>query len=104
MSKTGSMKRMHSPELKAKIVLELVRGDVTLSEASRRYEVGESLLSQWKKDFIERSPMVFARGAGTPEVDQRLHDLEQMFKEQSLELAILKKALNVSASRKGRSS
>jgi transposase-like protein len=93
--------RVHSAELKTRVVLELIRGDLSLSVASTRYGIKESLLSRWKKEFLERAPTVFGAEAPTNEQERRLNDLESLFKEQSLELAILKKALSVSSKPKG---
>ena len=93
--------RVHSAELKTRIVLELVRGDLSLSQASERYGIKDSLLSRWKKDFLERAPMVFGGDVATSDQERRLNDLESLFKEQSLELAILKKVLSASNRPKG---
>jgi hypothetical protein len=61
----------------------------------------ESMLSRWKKEFLERAPSVFGDTSAATEQDRRLSELEQLFREQSLELAILKKALSHSTKTKG---
>ena len=101
MSELESKIRTFDAEFKTRVVLELIRGDVSLSEAVRRYDIKESMLSRWKKEFLERAPSVFERTAPQTGVEHRLRELEHLFKEQSLELAILKKALSPSARRKG---
>jgi putative transposase len=84
-------RRSFSAEFKAKVTLELIRGDMSLSQASAKYEVKESVLSRWKQEFLERAALVFA---GSPsEQDLRVRELERQLKEQSTDLAILKKAL-----------
>jgi transposase-like protein len=71
--------------------LELIRGDMSLSQASVKYAVKESVLSRWKQEFLERAALVFA---GSPsEQDIRVAELERQLKEQAADLAILKKAL-----------
>ena len=92
--------RHHSPEFKARVVVELLRGDKTLSQASAEHQVKDSLLSRWKQEFLARAPAVFERGPD-PDTTRRLGELEQLFKEQSLELAILKKALSRSPTGSG---
>jgi transposase len=100
MSEQKLRNRRHTAEFKARVVLELIRGDLSLSQASVRYELKDSMLSRWKKEFLERAPTVFGDAPAT-EQERRLSELEQLFKEQSLELAILKKALSRSARTSG---
>lgn len=84
-------RRAFTAEFKAKVTLELIRGDISLSQASAKYEVKDSVLSRWKQEFLERASLVFA---GSPsEQDLRVRELERQLKEQSTDLAILKKAL-----------
>jgi transposase-like protein len=92
MSEEKLKNREFSAEFKARVVLELIRGDVSVSEASRRYDIKDTTLWRWKKEFIERSASVFGGNTPSSEQERRISELEQLFKEQSLELAILKKA------------
>jgi transposase-like protein len=92
MSEEKLKNREFTAEFKARVVLEIIRGDITLSEASRRHDIKDTTLGRWKKEFIERSAMVFGGNTPSGEQDRRIGELEQLFKEQSLELAILKKA------------
>jgi transposase len=83
--------REFTAEFKARVVLELVRGDLSLSQASAKHSVQETTLSRWKQEFIERSSAVFM---GSPsEQDLRIRELERQLKSQETDLAILKKAL-----------
>ena len=84
-------RRGFTAQFKAKVSLELVRGDMSLSQASAKYSVQESTLSRWKQEFIERASVVFM---GSPsEQDLRIQELESKLKEQETDLAILKKTL-----------
>jgi putative transposase len=104
MSESKPKNRPHSAEFKTQVVLELIRGDITLSQAAVRYNVKDTMLSRWKKEFLERASQVFSGASPSSEQDRRLSELESLFKEQSLELAILKKALSRSAKTSGGSS
>ena len=54
------MKRnRHSPNEKAKIVLETFRGEKTLSEIAPENNVHPNLLSKWKKAAITGLPTLF---------------------------------------------
>jgi transposase-like protein len=95
-------RREFSAEFKARVCLELVRGDKTLSQMSAQHEIKETVLSRWKQEFIERSATVFI---GTKsEQDIRLGELERALKRQEEEIAILKKALLLSAPQRGQKS
>jgi putative transposase len=91
MSEEKLKNRTFTAEFKSRVVLELIRGDVTISEASRRYDIKDTTLSRWKKEFLERAPLLFGGATAAGEQDRRITELEHLFKEQSLELAILKK-------------
>ena len=49
----------HSPNEKAKIVLETFRGEKTLSEIAAENNVHPNLLSKWKKAAITGLPTLF---------------------------------------------
>ena len=84
-------RKKHNAEFKAKVTLELIRGDMSLSLSSSKYSVKESVLSRWKQEFLERAALVFA---GSPsEQELRVVELERKVREQATDLAILKKAL-----------
>ena len=54
-----SMRRKHPPEFKAKVVMEILSGEMTTMEASRKYRVKDSLLYRWKSEFWERLPQIY---------------------------------------------
>lgn len=89
-----------TPEFKAKVVLGLVRSDYTLAEAGAKFSVGETALSRWKQEFLERAPMLFSSGIDPSAID-KIEALEQIIGQQTVELTILKKASGLLQSRKG---
>jgi transposase-like protein len=62
-------RRKFTADFKAKIVLELISGEKGLMEASRAYEIKDSVLSRWKQEFIERAPQIFeqSKSANPPD-------------------------------------
>ncbi len=52
-------RKRHSPNEKAKIVLETFRGEKTLSEIAAENNVHPNLLSKWKKAAITGLPTLF---------------------------------------------
>lgn len=84
-------RREFSAEFKAQRCIELVRGDLSLSQMSSKYSIKETVLSRWKKEFLERSAQAFAGSSSEQEL--RVKELEHRLAQQALDLEILKKAL-----------
>jgi transposase len=53
-------RQRHSAEFKAKIALEALRGDLTLSQLVSRYGVHQTLISSWKRQAVEELASVFS--------------------------------------------
>ena len=54
------MKKSYTPEFKARLVLELLREELTVNQLSSKYEVHPTLLSKWKRAAIEGMPELLA--------------------------------------------
>jgi len=52
-------RRTFSPEFKVKVVLEALKERNSLRALSRKYDLSPSLISQWKKKFLEGVESVF---------------------------------------------
>lgn len=83
--------RKFTPEYKARIVLEILTEGKSLSQASREYNIKDSVLSRWKKEFIERSPQLFENGSSSDTRDERIAELERMVGRLATELEMRKK-------------
>ena len=84
-------RRQYTPEYKARIVLEILTEQKSIAQASREYKIKDSVISRWKQEFIERSPMVFEQGRLKDERDQRIAELERMIGKLAMELDMAKK-------------
>ena len=62
-------RRKHSPEFKAKVVLEAIQGLKTISEIAREYEVHPVMVGNWKKELLVRLPELFATQQDKKEKD-----------------------------------
>ena len=87
-------RRKFTPEYKARIVLEILTEDKSVSQASREYGIKDSVLSRWKKEFIERSPMLFENGTSNDARDEQVAELERMVGRLATELEMRKKVTN----------
>lgn len=58
MSKT--QRRRFSAEFKAKVALEAIRGDQTISELASRYELHPNMITNWKRQAIDNMAAAFS--------------------------------------------
>jgi transposase-like protein len=85
-------RRTFTPEFKAQVILELLRGEQSHAELCRAHQLSPNLLTLWKQTVLERLPLVFQADEQRAHEDHRLAALEQLAGRQALELEILKKA------------
>lgn len=91
-------KRKHyTAEFKTRVVLELLTAQKGLMQASREYEIKDTILSRWKQEFLERAPQLFGKEQiDNRETEVRIAELERMIGKLTLELDLAKKALGYS--------
>jgi len=57
---TRRPRRNHSAAFKAKVALEAIKGEQTLSELADRFQVHPNQITQWKKKLLVEAEEVFA--------------------------------------------
>ena len=68
-----SKRKQHHPEFKAKVALEALKGEETVSELASRFGVHPTMIHQWTRALLEGASGVFERGGRkTPEPVQQL--------------------------------
>jgi transposase len=60
-------RKNYSPEFKARVALEAIREEMTLSELSKKYGVHANQISTWKRAAIENMATTFTRRGAAPE-------------------------------------
>ena len=60
-------RKNHSPEFKAKVALEAIREEMTLTELSKKYGVHLTQIGTWKRSSIDNMATAFTRRGGAPE-------------------------------------
>lgn len=66
-----SKRKQHSPDFKAKVALEALKGEQTVAELARRFGVHPTMIHTWKKALLEGASGVFERsGKKAPEIDE----------------------------------
>ncbi len=87
-------RRNHSPDFKAKVALAAIKGDETLIELAKRYQINANLIVKWKKLLLENSAEVFASGKGlAPDRESEIKSLQAKIGEITMENDFLSKAL-----------
>ena len=64
-------KPMHPAEEKVRVVLSVLRGEVTQVEIARRLELSQTTISKWLKQFTEAGTEGLRRGDNPPGAQSR---------------------------------
>jgi transposase len=92
MSKTK--RKRYSAEFKAKVALEAIKGEATLSELASRFGIHPTMIAQWKRQAAQGMVDVFSGKAGRHEIDQeaRIKELHAKIGQLTVERDFLSKA------------
>jgi transposase len=61
MSYNGAMRKRYTAAIKAKIVIELLKEEKTLTQLASEYEVSTKQLTRWKNQALAEMPHLFER-------------------------------------------
>ena len=87
------MAKRYSPKLKFQVVLELLKGNKTLSQVARAYNVHPNSAGLWKRTFLEKGPEILSRDGDITEYEGRIAELEGLLGKKEVEIALLKNFL-----------
>lgn len=87
----GNPHRTYTPEFKVRVVLELISGKRTLGEASREYNIKDSVISRWRQEFLERAPQLFEQSGDKDIQAERIAELERTLGRMTMQLELAKK-------------
>ena len=72
-------RRNFTPEFKAEVVLEALRGESSQAELCRRHNLSEEQLSKWKQQLLENADSLFeSRDKTSEDATERIAQLEQL--------------------------
>lgn len=88
-------RKTHPAKLKAKVAIEAIEGQRTISEIAQQYGVHPNLVSSWKRQAIELMPELFAPHAAdaSSELDVEKQELYRQIGQMKVEMDFLKKTL-----------
>ena len=95
--KSSKQRRRLSAEFKAKVALEALKEQQTLTELAKRYKVHPTQISTWKKQLLEHSAQVFSEGNNRDDAEQQelIDTLYRTIGQREIELDWLKKKSGV---------
>jgi transposase len=74
---TKSTRKRYSPEFKAKVALEAIKSELTISQLGAKYGLHQTMINAWKKQAIDKLSTVFEQKsdvAKTPDAEvEKLH-------------------------------
>ena len=66
-------RKQYSPKFKARVVVEAIRGEKTLSQLGSQFQVHPMQIAKWRRSALEQLPEIFVDGrtrkAGRGEAD-----------------------------------
>jgi len=86
-------RKTYDDNFKAKVALEAIRGERTISEIAGQFEVHPNQIIKWKKHLLENVPSLYSKKKD-PEIEELEKLLEELYKKigkQNIELEFLKK-------------
>lgn len=86
-------RRAIGAELKGRVALEAIKGELTMAEISSKYEVHATQINRWKKQLMAGIPALFFQGKDRAAEDQRglIEDLYKQIGQLKVENEWLKK-------------
>ena len=92
MSKT---RRNHGSAFKAKVALEALKGEQTVTEIASKHGLHPTLVNEWKRQLADGASAVFEKGNGKAEKDSAalVGELYKQIGQQKVELDFLARKL-----------
>ena len=75
IEKVRRKRRLHKPEFKAKVALEAIKGEMTMAQMIKKFDVQQAQITQWKKQLLSQASTAFDKN------DQSFEDTERTVQE-----------------------
>jgi transposase len=66
----SNKRKQYRPEFKAKVALEAVRGEKTISELASQYEVHPTMINNWKRQLLDEAGRLFEKGSEASQTNE----------------------------------
>jgi transposase len=89
-------RKSYSPQFKAKVAIEAIKGEKTISQIASEFNIHPFLVSKWKKQFLENSHKVFSsEGNKEKELQKTIDELYKQIGQLKVERDFLSKKLGL---------
>jgi transposase-like protein len=86
-------RRKFSGSFKAKVALEAIKEQSSLSELSEKYQLDSGQISKWKREFLAKSAMVFDLETPEKQTEKETQKLYEKIGRLEVQIDFLKKKL-----------
>ena len=99
-----SIRKRYDGTFKAKVALEAIKGQKTISQIASEYSIHPNPIVQWKKQLLEEAPQIFSRKRNQEEkaIEEKEAELYRQIGQLKVELDWVKKNLDCSVTDKRR--
>jgi hypothetical protein len=91
---TRRARRTHSPAFKTKVAFAAIKGEKTLAELAKQFDVHPNQITAWKTQLLDGAASVFGGEHGSSEPAVDLKDLHAKIGELTVQNDFLSGALN----------
>jgi len=70
-------RKEYTPEYKAKLVIEVLREEKTLSDIAAREGINPKQLGNWKSEFLENAARAFSRSRDEKAAERHAEEMEE---------------------------
>ena len=96
-------RRLHKPEFKAKVALTAIKGEMTMAEMVKKFDVQAPQITQWKKQLLASAGDAFDKGDKIAEDNEKtVLELRAKVGELTMEVDFLARGLERIHGPKGR--
>ena len=92
----SNKRKKYNPEFKAKVALAAVKNEATISELAARFGVHLNMIAKWKRNLIEGTADIFAKGQKSrQQTDEQIDALYRQIGKLQVERDYLSKKLSL---------
>ena len=85
---------MHKPDFKAKVALEAIKGELTMAEMIKKYDVQAAQITHWKKQLLANASGAFdSHDKATDEAEKTIQELHAKIGQLTMENDFLERGL-----------